>query len=89
MLYIVGAVILLIIGAMIGGESGVGCVFFLLIAAVLWRVGVLGFIIRILMWAGRIVLNILKWVFQKVVYYGYKIYDLFDDKAMDFIHMTF
>lgn len=67
MLYIIGGIILFIILAVIGGEGGIGCFFFLLITFVLWRIGILGFIINI-------VLRVLRWIGVRLVYYYEKFF---------------
>jgi len=46
-LYIIGAIILLLVFARLGSQ-GLGCLFILIVGFVLWRLGVLSFIFRII-----------------------------------------
>lgn len=85
MLYIIGAVILLAIGGMIGGSNGMGCVFFLLAGFVLWRIGVLGIMIRILSWVARVAIRIIEWILIRMVQAGARIWNFFDENVLDMI----
>ncbi|WP_108671376.1 hypothetical protein [Peribacillus acanthi] len=85
MLYIIGAIIILLAGLIIAGEEGLGCAFFLIVGFILWRVGLLGIILRVLMWAGRLIFNVVKWILARIVYYGYRIGEFLDDRVLDFI----
>ncbi|MGX2962113.1 hypothetical protein JNUCC23_23220 (plasmid) [Peribacillus sp. JNUCC 23] len=89
MLYIIGAVILLVICFMIGGENGCGLFLFLIIGLILWKTGLLGLILRGVMWVAQILFRIfgrvLEWILQKVVLYGAKIWDFFDENVFNLI----
>lgn len=67
MLYIIiGGIILFLIFARFGTE-GIGCFLFLILAFVLWRIGLLPFLIRMLG-------SILRWIVQRIVILYYKIF---------------
>lgn len=85
MLYIIAAIVLLLLGAIIGGEQGCGCVLFFIIAFILWRIGVLGLILRLVMWVTRGLFSVLKWIFIRIVYYSMRIWEFFDEHVLDFI----
>ncbi|KHF31916.1 hypothetical protein CM49_05840 [Paenibacillus sp. P1XP2] len=66
MLYIICGIILLLILARFGKE-GIGCFFLIVLAAILWRLGVLSFITGFL---GRI----FRWIFVRIIYYYDKLF---------------
>jgi hypothetical protein len=66
MLYIIGGIILFLIFARFGSD-GIGCFFFLVLTFLLWRIGILPFIFRI-------IARIFQWIAVRVVYYYHKFF---------------
>ncbi|MCU7756674.1 hypothetical protein PDQ36_30635 [Bacillus cereus] len=75
MLYIICGIILFLIFARFGSE-GIGCFFFLVISFLLWRIGGLSIIIRIILKIGG-------WILARIAYYYYKFFG--DDASTGFI----
>lgn len=66
LLYIIGGIILFFIFARLG-SGGIGCFFLLILAFVLWRIGVLSFILRI-------VWKVAEWIIVRIAAYYYKFF---------------
>lgn len=69
MIYIIGLIVLAIIFQLIFGESGCGCLLTVIIAGVvlfvLWRFGILTFLLRI-------ITGIVRFIFQQILKIYYK-----------------
>lgn len=85
MLYIIAAIIILILGAIFGGESGCGLALFLIIGFILWRIGLLGIIFNIVGWVARTLFKVLEWIAIRIAHLYIRISEFFDDKALDLI----
>lgn len=65
MFYIIVGLVLLIIFAIFGGMEGIGCFFFLLIGLILWRIGLLGFVVST-------VIKVVRWIILRIFIYYQK-----------------
>lgn len=75
MLYIIGGLIILLFICAKLDMSFLGCLFFIIIAFILWRIGILGFILRI-------VFKVIRWIFIRIVYYYDKFFGNNDVTAL-------
>lgn len=68
MLYVIIGIIILAIVLRLTGPMGCGCFVFLVGGGfILWRIGLLGFVIRMIS-------GFLRWLIRKIVYYYYKFF---------------
>jgi len=63
--YIIIGLVLLILFAIFGGLEGIGCFFFLLIGLILWRIGLLGFVIST-------IIKVARWIIVRIFIYYQK-----------------